>query len=100
MATAMGGRLEGRVTVVTGAGSSGPGLGNGKAAAVQYAREGAIVVAIDINPDAVAETLVLRAETRADAGDEKGGRADAKRALELAAGLELRSRARRVLGKE
>jgi NAD(P)-dependent dehydrogenase (short-subunit alcohol dehydrogenase family) len=55
----MGSRLEGRVTLVTGAGSSGPGLGNGKAAAVLYAREGGIVFAVDINPDAVAETQDL-----------------------------------------
>ncbi len=52
----MPGRLEGRVALVTGAGSSGPGWGNGKAAAVLYAREGARVLALDIDESAVAET--------------------------------------------
>lgn len=52
-------RLEGRVALVFGAGSVGPGWGNGKAAAVQYAREGARVVAVDINADAAAETRAI-----------------------------------------
>ena len=49
-------RLENRVALVFGAGSIGPGWGNGKAAAVQYAREGARIVAIDIDPAAAEET--------------------------------------------
>jgi NAD(P)-dependent dehydrogenase (short-subunit alcohol dehydrogenase family) len=49
-------RFEGRTALVFGAGSVGPGWGNGKAAAVQYAREGARVVTVDINPDAAAQT--------------------------------------------
>lgn len=49
-------RLEGRVALVFGAGSIGPGWGNGKAVAVQYAREGAHVVAVDINGAAARET--------------------------------------------
>ena len=52
----MAGRLEGKVALVTGAGSIGPGWGNGKAAAVLFAREGAKVLALDINPDAAEET--------------------------------------------
>jgi len=52
----MGQRLKDKVAIVTGAGSSGPGWGNGKASAVLYAREGAKVYAIDIHPEAVAET--------------------------------------------
>ena len=39
----MPGRLEGKVAIVTGAGSVGPGWGNGRAAAVLFAREGAKV---------------------------------------------------------
>lgn len=50
------GRLAGRVALVFGAGSSGPGWGNGKAAAVQYARDGAAVVAIDQFTVAAQET--------------------------------------------
>ncbi len=37
-------RLEGKVAIVTGAGSRGPGIGNGKATAILFAREGAQVV--------------------------------------------------------
>ncbi|RPJ43856.1 MAG: 3-oxoacyl-ACP reductase, partial [Deltaproteobacteria bacterium] len=36
----MGKRLQDKVAIVTGAGSIGPGWGNGKAAAVLFAREG------------------------------------------------------------
>ena len=35
----MADRLQGKVALVSGAGSIGPGWGNGKAAAVLYARE-------------------------------------------------------------
>jgi NAD(P)-dependent dehydrogenase (short-subunit alcohol dehydrogenase family) len=52
----MGDRVKGKVAVVIGAGSIGPGWGNGKAAAVLYAREGAKVAAVDLNPAAAAET--------------------------------------------
>jgi len=49
-------RLQDRVALVFGAGSVGPGWGNGKASAVAYAREGAKVVCVDINPAAAEET--------------------------------------------
>jgi NAD(P)-dependent dehydrogenase (short-subunit alcohol dehydrogenase family) len=52
----MAGRLNGKVAMVTGAGSSGPGWGNGKAISVLFAREGARVFALDVRPDAVEET--------------------------------------------
>jgi NAD(P)-dependent dehydrogenase (short-subunit alcohol dehydrogenase family) len=52
----MGARLKDRVALVFGAGSSGPGWGNGKATAVLFAREGARVVAIDVVPEAAEET--------------------------------------------
>ena len=48
--------LTGKVAVVTGAGTVGPGWGNGKATAVLLAREGASVFLLDIVADAVAET--------------------------------------------
>lgn len=50
-------RLEGKTAIVVGAGSIGPGWGNGKAVAVGFAREGARVVCADINPDACLETV-------------------------------------------
>ena len=53
------GRVQDRVAIVTGAGSSGPGWGNGKAAAVLYAREGAKVLAMDINGEAADETVAI-----------------------------------------
>lgn len=49
-------RLRDRVALVFGAGSVGPGWGNGKASAVAYAREGAKVVCVDINRTAADET--------------------------------------------
>ena len=55
-------RLDGKVALITGAGSVGPGWGNGKAAAVLYAREGARVLAADIDLDAARETRSLIAE--------------------------------------
>ncbi len=48
--------MKDRVAIVTGAGSIGPGWGNGKATAVLFAREGAKVFAVDINLAAVGET--------------------------------------------
>lgn len=52
----MAGRLDGKVSIVTGAGSRGPGWGNGKAVAVLFAREGSHVVLNDRDAEAVAET--------------------------------------------
>jgi NAD(P)-dependent dehydrogenase (short-subunit alcohol dehydrogenase family) len=52
-------RVDGKVAIVTGAGSIAPGWGNGKAAAVLYAREGAKVLAVDINLDAANETKAI-----------------------------------------
>lgn len=52
----MGERLKDKVAIVTGAGSVGPGWGNGKATAVLFAREGARVLGVDISLAAVEET--------------------------------------------
>src|SRR6266851_1183041 len=52
----MGDRLKDKVALVSGAGSSGPGWGNGKATAVLFAREGGKVLAADLNLDAALET--------------------------------------------
>jgi NAD(P)-dependent dehydrogenase (short-subunit alcohol dehydrogenase family) len=53
------GRLNGKVAIVSGAGSIGPGWGNGKATAALFAREGAKVFALDRNKEAVEETCAL-----------------------------------------
>ena len=50
-------RLEGKVAVVTGAGSRGPGVGTGKAASILLAREGARVLLVDLDPQHAEETL-------------------------------------------
>ena len=56
-------RLKEKVALVSGAGSSGPGWGNGKATAVLFAREGARVIAVDINLAAALETKrIIEAE--------------------------------------
>ena len=52
-------RLKGKVALVVGGGSIGPGWGNGKAAAVLYAREGARVAVVDARPEAAQETVGL-----------------------------------------
>jgi NAD(P)-dependent dehydrogenase (short-subunit alcohol dehydrogenase family) len=54
-----GRKLEGKVAVVTGAGSSGPGVGTGKAISVLFAREGAALVLVDKVEDRAKETLAL-----------------------------------------
>lgn len=53
------GLLEGKVAIVTGAGSIREGIGNGKAVAVRFAREGARVFAVDLNEAAVEETAEM-----------------------------------------
>jgi NAD(P)-dependent dehydrogenase (short-subunit alcohol dehydrogenase family) len=53
----MGGRLQDKVAIVTGAGCVGPGWGNGRAVAVRFAQEGAKIFAVDKNADAMVETV-------------------------------------------
>jgi NAD(P)-dependent dehydrogenase (short-subunit alcohol dehydrogenase family) len=55
----MGERLAGKVAFITGAGSIGPGWGNGKAVAVLFAREGAKVFGVDVNLAAAEETKAI-----------------------------------------
>ena len=52
----MTGRLQDRIAIITGAGSVGPGWGNGKATAVRFAQEGGKIFAVDLNPEAAEET--------------------------------------------
>jgi NAD(P)-dependent dehydrogenase (short-subunit alcohol dehydrogenase family) len=51
--------LEGKIALVTGSGSIGPGWGNGKAIAVLFARQGAKVIGVDVNAPAAAETHAI-----------------------------------------
>jgi NAD(P)-dependent dehydrogenase (short-subunit alcohol dehydrogenase family) len=52
-------KLDGQVAIVTGAGSSGPGFGTGKAISVLLAREGARVALVDKYEERAKETLTL-----------------------------------------
>ena len=52
-------RLKGKTALVVGAGSIGPGWGNGKATAVTFAREGAQVFCVDRNAAAAKETVEI-----------------------------------------
>jgi len=73
----MGGRLGGKIAIVTGAGSRGPGLGNGKAAAILFAREGACVLCVDQALARAEETVAL---IRAEGGEAAAFAADVTRA--------------------
>jgi len=50
-------RLKDKVAIITGAGSVGPGWGNGRAAAYRFIEEGARVFAVDRSDAALTETL-------------------------------------------
>jgi NAD(P)-dependent dehydrogenase (short-subunit alcohol dehydrogenase family) len=69
----MSGRLDGKVALVTGAGSIGPGWGNGKASSVLFAREGARVLGVDLRLEAAEETAGIVA---AEGGELAPHRAD------------------------
>ncbi|WP_458095170.1 SDR family NAD(P)-dependent oxidoreductase [Roseomonas sp. WA12] len=78
----MAGRLEGKVAVITGAGSVGPGWGNGRAAAVLFAREGALVYGVDKDPAAMEETA---ARIREEGGRFAMGECDVMSSASIAA---------------
>ena len=61
-------RLENRATIVVGAGTKGEGLGNGRAVAMQFAREGANVLCVDRDE--------LSVDITADAIRKEGGSAE------------------------
>jgi NAD(P)-dependent dehydrogenase (short-subunit alcohol dehydrogenase family) len=63
----MADRLKDKVALVVGAGSSGPGWGNGKATAVSFAREGAKVACADYRLEAAQETVDLIQKEGGDA---------------------------------
>ena len=75
-------RLAGKVAIVTGAGSRGPGLGNGKATAILFARESARVLCVDLRKDAAEETVGI---IRGEGGEAEAYVADATQAGECQA---------------
>jgi NAD(P)-dependent dehydrogenase (short-subunit alcohol dehydrogenase family) len=70
----MPGKLAGKTALVIGAGSIGPGWGNGKATAVLFAREEARVMCVDLNEAAAQETVEI---IRSEGGEAKAVQADA-----------------------
>jgi NAD(P)-dependent dehydrogenase (short-subunit alcohol dehydrogenase family) len=72
----MAGRLKDKVAIVVGAGSSGPGWGNGKCTAVTFARQGAKVLCVDLKRAAAEETVGLIAK---EGGEAAAFEADASR---------------------
>lgn len=75
-------RLKGKTAMVVGAGSIGPGWGNGKATAVIFAREGAQVFCVDRNGAAAEETVSIIAS---EGGKATAFTADVSRAREVEA---------------
>jgi NAD(P)-dependent dehydrogenase (short-subunit alcohol dehydrogenase family) len=74
----MAGRLEGKVALITGTGG-----GQGRAAAIRFAQEGAIVVGCDVKRDGALETIELvRAE---------GGRIDSMQPVDLGDAVQARA---------
>ncbi|WP_417769910.1 SDR family NAD(P)-dependent oxidoreductase, partial [Stappia sp.] len=76
------GRLAGKIAMVVGAGSSGEGWGNGKAAAVLFARQGATIFAVDRDARAAAATRDI---IEAEGGTCETGEADVSRDADVAA---------------
>ncbi len=75
-------RLKGKVAMVVGAGSIGPGWGNGKATAVTFAREGASVFCVDRNGSAAEETVGI---IKGEGGTAAACTADVSKANEVEA---------------
>jgi NAD(P)-dependent dehydrogenase (short-subunit alcohol dehydrogenase family) len=78
-------RLEGKIAVIVGAGQSpGEGLGNGRATALRFAREGAKVLAIDRALESAEQTSAM---VRADGGECVAFEADVTDEATLAAAV-------------
>src|SRR5437660_2815183 len=75
-------RLKGKIALVVGAGSIGPGWGNGKATAATFAREGAQVFCVDRNAAAAEETVKIIA---GEGGKAAAFTADVSRAADVEA---------------
>jgi NAD(P)-dependent dehydrogenase (short-subunit alcohol dehydrogenase family) len=75
-------RLKGKIAIVVGAGSIGPGWGNGKATAVTFARESGLVFCVDRNASAAEETVDI---IRSEGGQAAAFTADVSRASQIEA---------------
>jgi NAD(P)-dependent dehydrogenase (short-subunit alcohol dehydrogenase family) len=81
----MGERLKNKVAIVAGAGSRGPGTGNGKATAILFAREGAKVLCVDAELARAEETA---RQIEKENGAAKAFAADVTRAADCRAMVE------------
>lgn len=78
-------RLEGKVAVVIGAGQSpGEGIGNGRATAIRFAREGARVLAVNRSVESAEETALM---IRDEGGEAVAFKADITREEEIIAAI-------------
>src|SRR5580765_4526052 len=78
-------RLAGKTAIVVGAGQSpGEGMGNGRATALRFAREGARVLAVDRHLESAEETAAL---IRSEGFESVAFAADVTREAELAAAM-------------
>lgn len=78
-------RLDGKVAVVFGAGQSpGEGLGNGRAAAIRFAREGARVLAVNRSIESAAETAEM---IRKEGGEAVAFKADVQSEADIIAAI-------------
>ena len=75
-------RLKGKTAMVVGAGSIGPGWGNGKATAATFARQGAQVFCVDRNGAAAEETVRI---ITSEGGKASAFTADVSRAADVEA---------------
>jgi NAD(P)-dependent dehydrogenase (short-subunit alcohol dehydrogenase family) len=75
-------RLKGKTAMVVGAGSIGPGWGNGKATAVTFAREGAQIFCVDRSRAAAEETVSI---ITSEGGSARAFTADVSSAAEVEA---------------
>ena len=75
-------RLEGKVALITGAGTVAAGMGNGKATALLFAREGARIAAVDLKRESAEATA---ADVRAEGGDAIALSGDVSRAADVEA---------------
>src|SRR6185295_3755681 len=77
------GRLDGKIAIIVGAGQSpGEGIGNGRATALLFAREGAKVLAVDNRLASAEETAGMIAK---DGGTAEAMQADAVSEADMAA---------------
>lgn len=79
----MSGRLAGKVAIVTGAGQTeGPSIGNGRATAIAFAREGATVVLADIDESSARDTAETIGEGATVVAADVAAESDCRRIVE------------------